>query len=292
MLDTAPPVCLGCCGMDVYIARNGARSGPFPLEEVQRQLASGQLSTSDLAWTQGAQDWVPLASFPPLQSIPSIPGNMPPAIPLHDLNSDRPVVGAGQAQTSGAAIASLVLGILSLPFCLSILAAVPAIICGHIARSNIRHSGGTLTGSGMALAGLILGYLEVAILVIAIPLAFALPVFNEVRLKANEMKSLSNGKQIATACILYSSDHDDHFPAKLDELVPKYLPDRSLFSSPLSPGEPLAYEYFGGMRTDPPEKVLLMSTFEDRHKKRIIIHVDGLGLVGVPPADLPEPIPQ
>jgi len=89
--------------MEIYIARDGNRLGSFPLDEVRRQLASGQLTPNDLAWTQGARDWVPLVSFPPLQS-----NQYPPAV---DYNGPRQ-----PEQTSGLAIASLVCGILSLPF--------------------------------------------------------------------------------------------------------------------------------------------------------------------------------
>lgn len=69
--------------------------------------------------------------------------------------------------TSSKAIASLIGGFFSLfpP------AAILAIVLGHIARSEIRKSSGRLKGKGMALAGLILGYLGVLIvplLVIAV----------------------------------------------------------------------------------------------------------------------------
>jgi len=70
-------------------------------------------------------------------------------------------------ETSGTAIASLVCGIVGMiivPF----LASIAAIITGHIALSQIRQSGGRLKGRGMAFAGLITGYLMVALLVIII----------------------------------------------------------------------------------------------------------------------------
>jgi hypothetical protein len=54
----------------------------------------------------------------------------------------------------------LVLGIPSV-FCLGPITGIPAIICGHVARSRIARSGGTLGGGGTALAGLILGYLSI-----------------------------------------------------------------------------------------------------------------------------------
>ena len=66
---------------------------------------------------------------------------------------------------SAGAVSSLVLGILSL-FCLGPLMGIPAIVCGHISRGKILRSGGTLTGSGMALAGLIMGYLTTILVVL------------------------------------------------------------------------------------------------------------------------------
>jgi hypothetical protein len=54
--------------------------------------------------------------------------------------------------------------------CGSIFTAIPAVICGHVARSRIRKSGGALGGMGIATAGLILGYIGVAIGLMGIPL--------------------------------------------------------------------------------------------------------------------------
>lgn len=65
---------------------------------------------------------------------------------------------APQTPTSGLAIASLVCGIAEL-FTLG-LAAIPAVILGHMARSQIRRTGER--GDGMAIAGLVLGYVCIA----------------------------------------------------------------------------------------------------------------------------------
>jgi len=78
--------------------------------------------------------------------------------------------GAGYAtpyrgrRTNGLAIASLVLGILWLYWIGSIL----ALIFGLIARRDINRSNDTQTGAGMALAGIILGIVGLAILVAVI----------------------------------------------------------------------------------------------------------------------------
>ena len=72
-------------------------------------------------------------------------------------------------KTSALAIWSLVLGIIGLLFllvCLGPLFAIPGVICGHLAWSRIKHSDGALTGQGMALAGLITGYLSIGLSVV------------------------------------------------------------------------------------------------------------------------------
>jgi Domain of unknown function (DUF4190) len=72
-------------------------------------------------------------------------------------------------QTSNLAIVSLVMGV-ACWMVLPVIGSIIAIVCGHMARAEIRRSLGTIEGDGMALAGLILGYIHIAfvLLVIAI----------------------------------------------------------------------------------------------------------------------------
>ncbi|MGH8052677.1 MAG: DUF4190 domain-containing protein [Stenotrophomonas sp.] len=75
-------------------------------------------------------------------------------------------------QTSTYAVISLVAGILGwtlIPF----LGSIGAIIFGHLARGEISRSNGRMEGDGLAIAGLILGWLSVAMWIIGI-LAFIL----------------------------------------------------------------------------------------------------------------------
>ena len=69
---------------------------------------------------------------------------------------------------SSLAVVSLVFGILSwclLPF----IGAIVAIVCGHLARSEIRRAPmGAMDGNGMAIAGLTLGYAHLALWALAI----------------------------------------------------------------------------------------------------------------------------
>ena len=70
-------------------------------------------------------------------------------------------------QTSSLAIISLVSGILGwtlVPW----LGSLVAIITGHMARAEIRRNTDTMEGDGIAVAGLVLGWLSIGLTVLAI----------------------------------------------------------------------------------------------------------------------------
>ena len=74
-------------------------------------------------------------------------------------------------QTSALAITSLVSGILGwtlLPF----LGSIAAIITGHMARKEIRNAPERLEGDGLAIGGLLLGYLQLVLTVLGVLLLF------------------------------------------------------------------------------------------------------------------------
>ena len=65
------------------------------------------------------------------------------------------------------AIASLICSIGSW-FILPVVGAIAGVVLGHIALSQIRHSNPTQDGHGMAVAGLVIGYIHLAIVPIII----------------------------------------------------------------------------------------------------------------------------
>jgi hypothetical protein len=76
-------------------------------------------------------------------------------------------------KTSGYAIASLVLGIVGLPIiCPLLIPSVLAVVFGFMARKDIRQKGHG--GDGMALAGLITGFIGIAAAIIAIVVGIVL----------------------------------------------------------------------------------------------------------------------
>jgi hypothetical protein len=68
-------------------------------------------------------------------------------------------------ETSLLAVISLVAGVLGVfgAFFAPLLASIVAIVCGHLARSRIKRDPAQLTGDGVAVVGLVLGYLGIAI---------------------------------------------------------------------------------------------------------------------------------
>lgn len=134
-----------------------------------------------------------------------------------DLQQPAPITEEG---TNGKAIGSLVCGV----FFIFLPAAIAAIILGHISRSEIRRSAGRLRGSGMALAGLILGYLGASVLpVLIIIAAIAIPNLLRSRMAANEATAVGSLRTLYTACVTYYSTYGT-YPAALANLGPSDNP--------------------------------------------------------------------
>ena len=126
-----------------------------------------------------------------------------------------------QQTTSGAAIASLVLGISSLGLCLGILTGIPAVICGHIGLNHVNNSNGRIGGGGMAIAGLVMGYISIAFTVLAILLmvSSAIPSFAKASDDARKTTCIVNLKQMYCAKQQWALQHgknDDATPSKAD----------------------------------------------------------------------------
>ena len=99
-----------------------------------------------------ARTYADLAAI--VADLPSGPTG--PVVPYHAGYQYPPVIPA--PPTNGLAIGSMVCGLAEI-FTLGF-AAIPAVILGHLARGQIRRTGER--GDGMAVAGLVLGYLGIA----------------------------------------------------------------------------------------------------------------------------------
>jgi competence protein ComGC len=114
-----------------------------------------------------------------------------------------------QVKTSGLATSSLVLGILAIVLCfVGPLFAIPAVICGHVAHSRIKNSGGLLGGKGLATGGLITGYLSFAMIpVVGLLAAIAIPNFVKARQTAQANSCINHMRQIESAVQQWALDN-------------------------------------------------------------------------------------
>jgi hypothetical protein len=124
----------------------------------------------------------------------------------------------GPAETSGKAIGSLISGILF--FILP--AAIVAVVLGHISLSEINHSFGRLRGKGMAIAGLVLGYMGIALVpVILVLAAIAIPNLLRAKMAANEASAVKSLQSYHYAVGAYAAMCPQvGFPASLANLGP------------------------------------------------------------------------
>lgn len=268
--------------MRILVNHDGQQMGPYSLEEVRAALQAGSVNASDLAWVEGTPSWVPLSS------IVNAPAGNPPgfgaaAQPIGSPSyAQQPYAQQGQAPTSGLAITSLVLGILSF-LCLGPLMSIPGVICGHIARSKIKKSQGREKGEGLALGGLICGYINIALVPLFV--AIMIPAFMQAKDKAEAVSLINDAREIAVGCQRYAIDHDGKYPQTLEELVPGIISDRALHR-PNSPG----FDYLAAGKTNPPdETIVVVGKSANKQGERVVARVSGAaGLEKVDPGALPR----
>ncbi|GAA5477368.1 GYF domain-containing protein [Haloferula helveola] len=150
-----------------YYGVAGNQKGPVEEHEIRAMLAAGQINSSTIVWREGMDTWKPISEVPEWSGQVLSPQASPYQTPQAGYSggySPVPVV-----PNSGMAIASLVCGISSLVLLFScfvgILAGIPAVICGHMALKQIKEAELPMGGRGMAIAGLVTGYVTIGLTV-------------------------------------------------------------------------------------------------------------------------------
>jgi hypothetical protein len=148
--------------MNWYYSKNNQQFGPINIDTIRSLYATGQLSPNDLVWTEGMNQWLAASNIPAITG-----GHMaPPASPFQPQpQPPRQMHYAGynlQPQSSGKAIASLVLGILSMACCFPpvMVLGIIGLILGIIALNDMKREP-ALGGKGLATAGIILSILGI-----------------------------------------------------------------------------------------------------------------------------------
>lgn len=84
-------------------------------------------------------------------------------------------------QQNQKALWAMILGILSI-VCCGIFAGIPALILGNSAKNEIAASQGLQTGEGMAKAGVILGWISIALSIVGVIFGIVTGAFNNANL--------------------------------------------------------------------------------------------------------------
>ena len=188
------------------IGADGKEYGPISLELLQRWQAEGRINSRTRILGPGATEWKNAAEFPELAFE----------------EAERIAVAAAAAQAAaavggqrkGLAIASFVLGLLSLVLCFAApVTAIPAIILGHIAHVKSRRARDVYGGGGLAIAGFVLGYVSLLLWVGEIwAYRYTRSAFRQMPNTTKSIVCINNMKQIGVAFKVWALDHNDQFP--------------------------------------------------------------------------------
>jgi hypothetical protein len=144
-----------------YVTRD---QNPAEVEEsaLAPLVASGVVTATTLVWNETMAGWRPAG-----EALPGLFGGVPARAQLSPAVTGYPHQGpvAAEPPASGLSVASLVCGILSLTLC-AVIAGIPAVICGHMALGQIKRAPALFGGRGLAIAGLVTGYVSIALGVI------------------------------------------------------------------------------------------------------------------------------
>ena len=84
--------------MEIFIHRNGQDLGPYSPREIRDRIAAGQLFRTDLAWYEGAADWMPLSEvhLPPEveATLVVVPSRAPTTVEPRSLTPVQPATKA------------------------------------------------------------------------------------------------------------------------------------------------------------------------------------------------------
>ncbi|MDB5304877.1 MAG: antifreeze protein [Phycisphaerales bacterium] len=160
-----------------YYSQGGQQLGPVSEAQLQQMKATGQVGPTDLVWSEGMIDWLPVGQVPQLQgpaaAQPAAPPMAQPAAPLPGQWSAQgtfhPQHGAyqqpGYAQPGYGGYSTGVGGqsqqtLAIVGFVFSIVFPIVGLILSIIALNGMKNSGNN-EGKGFATAGLVISLILV-----------------------------------------------------------------------------------------------------------------------------------
>ena len=162
--------------MEWYYAKKNEQRGPVSGSTLRSMIISGEVAGTDLVWRNGMQDWAPAAEirdFEPDQeteiespAVSQDPSQVPKMVG-QPLDYTDPAQFFPAPPVSVRAIVSLICGIVGVMGCVMVvpvLASIAAVVLGHLERSEKGlNPGQPRSGDGVALTGLILGYIGIVL---------------------------------------------------------------------------------------------------------------------------------
>jgi hypothetical protein len=191
---------------------DGKEYGPVSIERLREWVGQGRVNAKTLVQAAGSADWQPAAEVPDLASLFASP------MARQVGDGAPPLLAASKfkSQDRGLAILSFVLGLASFVLCLSALTGLPAILFGHIARRRAARLPVRYGGAGLAMAGLILGYLNLVFsLFIAGVILPALARSTQTTHNTQTVQRAdcqNNLRQIGLAFKVWALEHNDQYP--------------------------------------------------------------------------------
>lgn len=134
-----------------YYSVGSEEHGPVSMIDLRSLRMSGRLHGTDLVWREGMADWQPVSATPELQMEGQSGGS-----------NRAETSGDGVYRTSGFAVTSMVMGILGILTPLLIFNLL-AVVFGGIAMKTISKSTVKLGGRGLAVTGIVLGSVGLAV---------------------------------------------------------------------------------------------------------------------------------
>jgi hypothetical protein len=161
-----------------YYGKDGEQAGPITETDLRSLLANGQLAPEAMIWKQGMGDWASARSIHALWG----------AAPATTDDATAPPVPGSMAQsgseTNGLAVATLVLGVLSIFMAFlscGCVTSIPGIVCGHLALKQFKAEPNRYQGRGMAITGLVLSYLVLLLYILFVVFVVAVGAMSEMQ---------------------------------------------------------------------------------------------------------------
>lgn len=177
-------------------------------------------------------------------------------------------------QKSGAAVASMVMGIISCTL-IPLLLTIPAIVLGFIGLNKVKNEG--LAGKGFAITGIITGFAGLIFGTIALIVfsTFASFFFEGVNQAGITASNAANAKMVLLGCRTYAIENDSRFPENLEELTPDYIDLPEICSFKTDEGGQKPFHYVSGLDSDSPPNTVIIYTDPNALNKRVVGFVGG-----------------